>query len=159
MPIDTLHRAHVEIRPTDPDDRAALQCLAAYFQLLTDKAVTRETFPLPDPDAYKYRPPHGTFLIAFSHTLPIGCVSLRTLDPGLGEVKRLWVAPDVRGQGLARRLMTAVENAARALNLHHLNLDTNAALPEAIALYHATGWHPIPAYSGFPSTHWFGKRL
>lgn len=154
MPTDLITISH-----TDPDAPAALECLSAYFQLLTDMAVTPEPFPLPDPDACKYRPPHGTFLVACAGTRPIGCVSLRTLAPGLGEVKRLWVAPDARGHGLARRLMAAIEDAARSLKLVTLNLDTNAALPQAIALYHATGWHPIPAYSPFPSTHWFSKAL
>ena len=150
-----------QIRPADPDDPAALRCLGAYFALLADKVtgVSPDTFPLPDPKADLYRPPHGAFLIAWSDTLPVGCVSLRPLGPGLGEVKRLWVAPQARGQGLARRLMTAVEDQARALGHTALNLDTNAALTEAIALYHKTGWTEIPPYSGFPSTHWFTKAL
>ncbi len=157
----TLGRDHVAIRPVDPDDPAALHCLDQYFALLADRVdgVTRDTFPLPDPDARKYRPPHGAFLIAWSDTMPLACVSLRPLTPGLGEVKRLWVAPHARGQGLARRMMQAVEGQARRLGLTRLNLDTNAALTEAISLYQSTGWSPIPAYSGFPSTHWFGKAL
>jgi GNAT superfamily N-acetyltransferase len=157
----TLNRDHVEIRRADPDEPAALACLAAYFALLADRipGVTPATFPLPDPEAHKYRLPDGAFLIAWSDTMPLGCVSLRRLDAGLGEVKRLWVAPDARGQGLARRLMAAVEDQARRLGFTRLNLDTNAALTEAIALYQATGWTEIAPYSGFPSTHWFSKAL
>ena len=151
----------VTIRPADPDEPAALWCLGEYFALLAAKVpgVTPNHFPLPDPGADLYRPPHGTFLVAWSDTMPVGCVSLRPHTPGLAEVKRLWVAPTARGRGLARRLMTAVEDHARALRYTGLNLDTNAALTEAIALYRSSGWTPIPPYSGFPSTDWFAKPL
>lgn len=153
--------APVTIAPADPDDPAALWCLGAYFQILCDKiaGATPDLFPLPDPKADAYRPPHGAFLVASSDTMPLGCVSLRTLSPGLAEVKRLWVAPQARGRGLARRLMLAVEDHARALGLTRLCLDTNQVLSQAISLYQKTGWHPIPPYSGFPSTHWFAKDL
>lgn len=156
-----LNRDHVELRPADPDDPAAQACLRAYFDLLANRVpgVTPDLFPLPDPHADSYRPPHGAFLIAWSDDLPVGCVSLRPLGPGEGEVKRLWVAPDARGQGLARRLMRAIEDQARAMGLTYLKLDTNDALTEAIALYHATGWTEIAPYTSFPSTRWFGKPL
>ena len=149
------------IQPADPDDPAALYCLAEYFAVLGLRIpdLPLHLFPLPDPDAQKYRPPHGTFLIAWSGTTPLGCVSLRPLSATLAEVKRLWVAPAARGQGLARRLMSQVETQARTLGYTALNLDTNEHLPEAITLYQKTGWTPTPPYSGPPSTHWFTKNL
>jgi DNA-binding MarR family transcriptional regulator/GNAT superfamily N-acetyltransferase len=156
-----LNQSQTEIRPADPDDPAAIACLALYFRILCDKipGVTPDLFPLPDPHAETYRPPNGAFLIAWSDDMPIGCVSLRRLDAETGEVKRLWVSPDARGQGLARRLMRAIEAEARALGYKALKLDTNAALPEAIALYRTEGWADIAPYSPFPSTHWFAKTL
>jgi GNAT superfamily N-acetyltransferase len=149
------------IAPADPDDPAARWCLGEYFALLADriKGITPDHVPLPDPKADHYRPPNGVFLLAWSDTLPVACVSLQRLEPALGEVKRLWVAPHARGQGLARRLMAEIEATARSLGLTRLNLDTNAALTEAIALYRKTGWSEIAPYSGFPSTHWFSKTL
>jgi GNAT superfamily N-acetyltransferase len=115
------------------------------------------TLPLPDPEAY--RPPDGAFLIAWSDDLAIGTVSLRPLDATTGEVKRLWVDVSARGQGLARRLMDAVESRAKSLGYTALKLDTNAALSEALALYRSDGWSEIPAYTSFPATHWLGKTL
>lgn len=151
----------MDIRSIDPDAPAAQACLAAYFALLVAAipGVTAATFVLPDPLSDSYRPPNGDFLIAGPDAAPLGCVSLRPLSPGIGEVKRLWVAPAARGQGLARHLMTAIESRARGLGLTHLRLDTNAALTSALTLYRATGWREIPAYSGPPSTHWFEKTL
>ena len=153
--------APAQIRPTDPDDPAALYCLREYFAVLAARIpdLPLSLFPLPDPDMHKYRPPQGAFLIAWTGSQPLGCVSLRPLAPRLGEVKRLWVAPQARGQGLARHLMLQIEQTARSLGYADLNLDTNERLPEAITLYHNTHWTPTAAYSGPPSTHWFTKRL
>jgi GNAT superfamily N-acetyltransferase len=147
------------IRLADPDHPAARWCLGEYFTLLCIriKDITPSHVPLPDPKADYYRPPRGAFLIAWSDTMPVGCVSLQCLEPGLGEVKRLWVAAEARGRGLGRRLMEHIEDQASALGMTRLVLDTNAALTEAITLYRKTGWEQIPAYSGFPATHWFGK--
>ena len=146
---------------TDPDDPMALFCLSEYFALLARRVpgVTPSMFTLPDPDAATYRPPRGTFLVAVADGAPLGCVSLRPLIATTAEVKRLWIAPAARGQGLARRMMQSIEDQARALGYAHLHLDTNENLPEAIALYAKTGWRPIPAYSPPPATHWFAKSL
>jgi GNAT superfamily N-acetyltransferase len=152
---------HVDLRDADPDEPAAIACLTAYYQLLAEKiaGVTPDMLTLPLPDAAKYRPPHGAFLIAWSDDLPVGCASLRPLEPGVAEVKRLWIDPVARGQGLARRLMRALESRARDMGFAHLKLDSNAALTEAIALYRSDGWTEIAPYTGFPANVWLGKRL
>ncbi|MBL4926579.1 helix-turn-helix domain-containing GNAT family N-acetyltransferase [Fuscibacter oryzae] len=157
----TLNADRIDIRPADPTDPSARACLAAYFALLSDKisGISTAHVPDPDPDAPLFRPPHGTFLLAWCDRLPVGCVSLKPLEPGVAEVKRLWVDPAARGLGLARRLMRAVEDQARALGYGALKLDTNAALAEAITLYERSGWTPIAPYTGFPATHWFAKPL
>lgn len=157
----TLLQDQLQIRDDDPSAAASLACLQAYYDLLAEKiqGITRDMLTLPLSDPEKYRTPQGAFLIAWSDDLPVGCVSLRPLDATTAEVKRLWVDPSARGQGLARRLMHAIESRARALGYTALKLDTNAALTEAIALYRADGWSDIPAYTSFPATHWLGKAL
>lgn len=157
----TLLQDQLEIRDTDPNAPEAIACLQAYYQLLVEKiaGVTPDMLSLPLSDAQNYRPPHGAFLIAWSDDLPVGCASLRPLEPGIAEVKRLWVAPSARGQGLARRLMHTVESRAKSLGYSALKLDTNQALAEALTLYRRDGWSDIPAYTSFPATHWLGKAL
>jgi DNA-binding MarR family transcriptional regulator/GNAT superfamily N-acetyltransferase len=156
-----LNRDHIAIAPADPEMPAAVDCLAAYRSLLADRipGFHDAHVPLPDPEAEAYRPPVGTFLLAWSDGLPVACVSLKTVSAGTGEVKRLWVDPAARGLGLARRMMLAVEDAARGLCMTHLRLDTNENLPEAIALYRKTGWDDCPPFTGAPATHWFTKAL
>ncbi len=145
----------------DPEHADARSCLTAYFQLLTERipGVSQTHVPDPDPDAALYCPPGGGFLLAQLDGHPVACVALKDWDITTGEIKRLWVAPESRGHGLARQMMVASENLARTLGKTRLILDTNENLPEAIALYVKDGWTPIPPYSDFPATHWFEKYL
>ena len=72
----------------------------------------------------------------------------------------MWVAPDVRGLGLGRRLLAELEARAAAGGTHVLRLETNRALTEAIALYRASGYRAIEAFGDEPyADHWFEKRL
>ncbi|MBL9053835.1 MAG: MarR family transcriptional regulator [Tabrizicola sp.] len=156
-----LNRDQVDIRPADPDSPEALICVQSYFDELASRipGLDRDKFTLPDPASDTYRPPHGRFLIAWSDDLPVGCVSLRPLDPVTAEVKRLWVHDTARGHGLARRLMRAIEDEARAMDLRQLKLDTNSALTEALALYQAIGWTRTAPYTGAPADIWLAKAL
>ncbi|HMO07555.1 MAG TPA: GNAT family N-acetyltransferase [Paracoccaceae bacterium] len=146
-----------DIHPADPDSPAAAACLAAYFTELA--ARFPEGFdPGPGPHGAAFRPPAGAFLLAEGR---LGCVGLSEGPDGSTlEVKRLWVAPVARGTGLARRLMGAAEDAARATGAARLVLDTHPSLAEAIAFYTREGWQPIPRYNDNPyAGHWFAKAL
>jgi DNA-binding MarR family transcriptional regulator len=151
----------VVIRDADPADPAALSCLGAYYQLLEDlnAGITADMLPLPLPDAERYRSPDGAFLVAWSEDLPIGCVSLRRLGPKLAEVKRLWVHPHARGQGLGLRLMRAIEARARDLGYAHAKLDSNTVLTAAVSLYRSDGWTECDPYTDPPANIWMSKRL
>jgi GNAT superfamily N-acetyltransferase/DNA-binding MarR family transcriptional regulator len=154
-------RDDVQIREADPDDPAALSCVSRYYDLLRSSVpgVTPLMLSLPLSDPDHYRPPEGAFLVAWSDDLPVGCVSIRPLQPGMAEVKRLWVDPDARGQGLGRRLMRAIETRGRELGYTRARLDSNTALADAIALYRSDGWTEIDPYTGPPANIWMTKRL
>jgi GNAT superfamily N-acetyltransferase len=78
----------------------------------------------------------------------------------IGIVEADPASPEARGLGLARRLMDEAEARARALGMAVLRLDTNRALPEALALYRVAGWHEVPAFNDEPyAHHWFEKAL
>lgn len=151
----------VELRDADPDSPAALACLAAYYQQLTNQVpgASPEMLTLPLADAAKYRAPQGAFLIAWSDDLPVACASFRPHEPGTAEIKRLWVDPVARGQGLGRRMMRAIESRARDMGFTRAILDSNTALTEAVALYRSDGWTEIAPYTSFPANIWMTKRL
>jgi GNAT superfamily N-acetyltransferase len=152
----------IRIVLTDPDDPAALACVDGYYRYLLatfPADFVPAMLPLPLPDAAKYRAPDGAFLVAWSGDLPVGCVSHRPLRPGVAEIKRLWVDASQRGNGLARRLMRAVEDHARDTGVSQLQLDTHSALTAAVALYRSDGWTDIPPYTTPPANLWLAKRL
>lgn len=72
----------------------------------------------------------------------------------------MWVADDVRGLGIGRRMLQALEAEASALGLRVLRLETNRELGEAIRLYRTAGYREVPRFNDDPyAHHWFEKRL
>jgi GNAT superfamily N-acetyltransferase len=156
----------IVIRRTSADAPEAARLLADYNAELLARG--RPFSPLDPPagsggtrvEVHEMEPPDGTFLVASEGEVPVACGGLRTLAPGLGEVKRMYVAPGARRRGHARRLLAALEECARELGHACVRLDTNAAQPEALELYAACGYVEIPDYNGSPTaTHWFEKAL
>ena len=102
----------------------------------------------------------GAFFVACEEGRPMACGALRTLEPGVGEIRHVWVHPDARRLGLARRILTELERAAMEHDFTVVRLDTHAALTEAQAMYRASGYTEIPAYVDHVyADHWFEKRL
>jgi len=105
-------------------------------------------------------PPAGLFLVATLHGEPAGCGALKFHPGAPAEVKRMWVAPAVRGLGLGRRLLAELEAQAAAHGVQVLRLETNKTLTEAISLYRAAGYREVPAFNDEPyAHHWFEKSL
>ncbi|MET8635649.1 bifunctional helix-turn-helix transcriptional regulator/GNAT family N-acetyltransferase [Streptomyces sp. NPDC004096] len=102
----------------------------------------------------------GAFLVAYEENRPVGCGALRTLEPGVGEIRHVWVHPEARRLGLARRLLDGLERQAIEHGLGLVRLDTHAVLTEAQAMYRACGYTRIPRYDdNVYAAHWFEKRL
>lgn len=114
----------------------------------------------PSPD--EFTAPDGAFVIAYVDGTPIGCGGLRLLDEGVGEIKRMYVAPDTRGLGVGRTILRALEQRARESGCTTLRLETGTRQPEAIALYESEGYAPIAPYGYYrdsPLNRCFEKHL
>jgi len=102
----------------------------------------------------------GAFFVAYEEGRPVGCGALRRLEPGVGEIRHVWVDREARRLGLARRILHALEGEATARGCTVVRLDTHATLTEAQAMYRASGYTEIPAYVDHVyAHHWFEKRL
>jgi putative acetyltransferase len=94
----------------------------------------------------------GAFLVAYLDRVPVGCGAIRTVLSGVGEIKRMYVRPEARGQGIARAVLEALEDEARRLGLWRLRLETGNRQPEAVALYRGAGYSPTPAFGDYVSS-------
>ena len=96
--------------------------------------------------AEEYGPPAGAFLLAAENGVNLGCVGLRRISDGVGEMKRLYAVPAARGRGVGRLLAEGIVEAARKLGYAALVLDTLPSMKEAQRLYASLGFKPTSAY-------------
>ena len=125
----------------------------------------RDDTPL---DHLMFEPPEGSFFVAYLDGRPVATGAWRRSGvaafgtTATAEIKRMYVVPAARGQGLARRMLAHLERSAAEHGAEALVLETGLAQPEAIALYESSGYTPVPAfgyYKDAPLSRCFGKRL
>ena len=116
-----------------------------------------------------FSPPSGTFLVAYlevdgGDVLPVAGAGVRPVPgvEGACELKRMYVAPEARGRGIARALLERLEEAAVDLGYTALWLETGAEQPEAISLYESAGYEPIAGFGRYkdePKSRSYGRSL
>jgi GNAT superfamily N-acetyltransferase len=121
----------------------------------------------PPMDAGVFEAPHGCFVVAFLEAdggdlVPVGCAGIRRHDEAIAELKRMYVADEARGRGIARAILERLEEEAVALGYSTMWLETGTEQPEAISLYESHGYEPIPNYGSYkddPRSRCFARRL
>ncbi len=156
-----LRASSIELTPADPRSEDARYCLERYYEELAARFPGGFEVGADDaPASGEFTPPAGCMIVARLFGDPVGCGALRTLARGVGEIKRMWIAPPVRGLGVGRRLLEALEQAAKECRLGTVRLDSNGALAEALNLYRTAGYREISRYNENPyAQHWFEKSL
>jgi GNAT superfamily N-acetyltransferase len=142
------------------DDPVAHGLLTEYFtsrELGFTGGVYRTVFP----DPGRFTPPDGVFLVVLDDDgSPVGCGGIRSLDPGVFEVKHLFLREETRGRGWGSLLLRELEARARGFGATEMVLDTNASLTSAGALYRSAGYEDVEPYNDNPNaTNWYRKRL
>ena len=149
----------ISIGPEDPrqaDIRRLIAESDAYMQGL----YPSESNHLVDVDALAT--PDALFLVARRNGELLGTIAFRIIAPGHAEIKRMFVRAEARGSGLGRRLLEALEDAARQRNVDRISLETGIKQPEAIGLYRASGYQdcsPFGTYTPDPLSLFMTKRL
>jgi GNAT superfamily N-acetyltransferase len=93
-----------------------------------------------------FTPPDGTFLVARSNGRAVGCGGIRRVDERTAEIKRMYVVPDHRGNGIARAVLAELERWAGAAGYERIILESGTAQPDACALYESSGYERIEPY-------------
>lgn len=151
----------VQINIANPGSQDARWCIEQYFTEL-DRRFEAGFDPTLGISAHVHEltPPAGLLLVARLREEPVGCGALKFQENGIGEIKRMWVAPRARGLGLGRRLLMELEHEAREAGCSIIHLETNHALIEAIEMYRHSGYQEVAAFNDEPyAHHWFEKRL
>lgn len=144
--------ADLIIREFEPGDELA-------FRLLNEAWITRY-FAMEPEDDHALADPWGTILnaggrifVAVQQDRIVGCCALRAIGPGEFEVAKMAVAESAQRNGVGRRVLTAVVEAARAAGAIRLYLETNHILTPAIRLYESAGFQHLPPDRIAPSPY------
>jgi GNAT superfamily N-acetyltransferase len=154
-----------EIRDDPPDGPAARALFAEYMELVRERLGLPEDFTPPRhifASEEVFAGDEGAWLVVLDAAgQPIGCGGLRMLEPGIGEIKRMFVSARARGAGHGRRLLRELERRAAEAGMHSVRLLTTEVLGEARALYEAEGYREIERVQppGEPPEIWLEKAL
>ena len=143
----------------DPASAVAQRALGHYFAEI-GAAFGFETGSALTDAAAAYVPPGGAFVVTGPDEDPLACGAVQFLDADRGEVKRMWVAPAARGQGVAAALLAHLEGLIVAAGRRESLLDTNSTLTTAVGLYESRGYRRVPDYNGNRDADvWFATSL
>jgi putative acetyltransferase len=161
--LDKMENPHdtvaIKIRIDRPDSAAGRRLIGLLDEDLLARYPSQLIHGLNPQDASDT---YLLFLIASVGGQDAGCGAVRPLEPGVGEVKRMFVRPEFRGRGIARIILQALEAESARLGYGALRLETGTRQPEAIALYTSAGYSEIPRfgeYSSNPTSVCFEKRV
>jgi GNAT superfamily N-acetyltransferase len=126
-------------RPDAPEARALIEALDVELRSRYPETSIVHGLRVQD-----HADPGFIFLLARVDDQPVGCGAVRELEPGIGEIKRMFVVSSSRGKGVGRQILTALETHARSSGYSTLRLETGTRQPEAISLYRAAGYRDIP---------------
>lgn len=103
-------------------------------------------------------PPGGTFVVGYLDEQPVCCGGIKRLDADTCEIKKMYVAPSVRGRGIARALLRELEDSARRLGYRTARLDTGPRQGNARGLYESEGYTAIGNFNGNPVATYFAEK-
>ena len=105
------------------------------------------------------RAPGGAYLIGWWAEAAVAGGGLRALEAGVAEIKRMYVRPHARSQGVAAALLAALEDAARSLGYRSVRLDTGPKQVHALRLYRGAGFVEIEPYNDNPFACFWGEKV
>jgi GNAT superfamily N-acetyltransferase len=144
-------------RVDEGDGALLLAAFAAEMDALYD-GLDLEAPGMPTAGPRDLGPPHGAFLVGYRDEAPVCCGGVKRLPDGACELKRMYVVPGARRQGVARQLLHALEDAARALGFAVARMDTGPRQQHAMAFYEAEGYTPIGNFNANPAASWWGEK-
>ncbi len=107
----------------------------------------------------EFSPPHGAFVVVRNGDETMAGGGLRRVSEGVGEIERMWTAPQARGRGYARRVLAVLEATAIDYGYRTLRLKTATPQIAATALYRSVGYEPTRPNGLSGDYVYYEKRL
>jgi GNAT superfamily N-acetyltransferase len=150
----------IEFRPCPVDEEPAI----VLVQGMRDEiAALYDGLDLDGPDMPKagpgeLGPPDGTFVVGFEDGVAVCCGGIKRLPDGACEIKKMFVAPDARGRGVARALLVELERLAGDRGYAIARLDTGPRQARARRMYERAGYVAIENFNANPVASFFGEK-
>jgi GNAT superfamily N-acetyltransferase len=149
----------IDLREVATDDPSAIELVEALREEVESRGAHNGA-ARPDTSLAEAMRADCDTLVAYVDSEAVGTGALRKREPGIAEIKRMYVVPERRGAGIAGKLLTELERRARRRGFESIRLDTHDRLSEATAMYERAGYRQIGDYNGNPrSNRWFEKLL
>ncbi|HEX3690678.1 MAG TPA: GNAT family N-acetyltransferase [Solirubrobacteraceae bacterium] len=153
-------RTDLSFRPAGVDDGDGRQLAQA---MRDEIAVMYEGLDLdgdtmPKAGPAELSPPAGAFVVGYRDGVAVCCGGVKRLDDAHCEIKKMYVVPEARGQGVARALLRELEDIARRLGYLIARLDTGPKQDNAQGLYRDEGYREVPDFNGNPVAVFWGEK-
>jgi GNAT superfamily N-acetyltransferase len=136
--------------------RALVQAMVGELDVVYGGRLDDPGAPTATPE--EMSPPGGAFVVVYAGGKAVAGGGVKRLDDDTAEIKRMYVVPEARSRGHARRLLYALEDAPRGLGYRRVRLDTGRLQPHARALYESEGYREIPDYNDNPYASFWGEK-
>jgi ribosomal protein S18 acetylase RimI-like enzyme len=156
VPVRTLRPVGYRIEAADPTEERAQIALNAFLSEMAERVDARFL----DADVVAQASKPEFFVLALDDAnRAVGCGALRQVSPGTGEIGQMWVNPVLRGRGIGRRMLSALEGAAAVAELLTVRLETHENLTESILLFETNGYQRVGVAPNEVATHVYEKDL
>jgi N-acetylglutamate synthase-like GNAT family acetyltransferase len=144
------------IEASDPTEERAQVALNAFLSEMAERVDARFL----DADVVAQASKPEFFVLALDDAdRAVGCAALRQVSPGVGEIGQMWVNQVLRGRGIGRRMLSALEGAAAVAELNTVRLETHENLSESILLFETNGYQRVSESDNEVATHIYEKQL
>lgn len=138
----------ITVSPEDPSTPEAQALLSAFVD------EVRHRYDAAPADVGYFEPslvsgPKSAFLVARVEGRAVGCGALVPMEDDIVEIKRMFVLPNERGHGIAKKILDGLQSLAQGFDYDRIRLETGTKQPESIALYGKSGFYRVPNFPPF----------
>ena len=150
----------LEFRPVPAGTGDAAEMVAAMVAEMHDlyDGLDLEAPGMPKAGPAELGPPGGVYLVGYRDGVPVCGGGFKRLPDGTCEIKRMYVVPEARRSGVARALLSALEDTARGMGYRIARLDTGARQPHAVVFYETSGYRRVGNFNNNPAAAFHGEK-